>query len=253
MMEEKAGWPFFEHACVINLDSRPDRWQKMQAQFARLHISGVERFPAVSLAQCRESPPPPHFRSRALAIALRTGRNDAAFESRLLAAWACLRSHLGVIEHAQRQGWPWVLIMEDDCELEPYARPVLQLAARQAAEQGWDLLYLGGKFKRRGYKTRVARNLYTVNRLLQAHAYVVRSTVYDTILREAPLSGMPIDVYYSEVLLPRIRALLVEPQVAYQRTNELSNIKQGVRRKRFKLRGIAAAFKRRLAALRYGR
>jgi glycosyl transferase, family 25 len=252
-VEGKMGWPFFEHAYVINLDSRTDRWEKMQSQFTEMGIDGVERFSAISFDQLENDPPPPQFRNRSWALALRNGKSIATFEKKLFGAWACLRSHLEIIAHAKNEGWPWVLIMEDDCEFEPYAKPVMELASKQIAGHDWDMLYLGGKCKQKGFKKRLSPNLSSVNRLLQTHAYVVRSTIYEKILREAPLAGMPIDVYYSEILLPTIKALLIEPQVAYQRLHETSNISLANKGQKFKLRDVANVLKRRIACIRYGR
>ena len=37
----------FPHRVCINLDRRPERWERMQARFAAAAVGAVERFPAV--------------------------------------------------------------------------------------------------------------------------------------------------------------------------------------------------------------
>ena len=55
--------------------------------------------------------------------------------AKLRSTWGCTQSHLGIIRLAQASGWPHVLILEDDCEFEPYTLPVLRRVARQL--QDW--------------------------------------------------------------------------------------------------------------------
>ena len=132
MDDRLESWPFFEHARVINLDKRADRWDAMQRQFRRLGIQGVQRFAAISPgAEVVEQAALQPLRE----FLTRVDGDSERLESKLRATWGCMRSHLGIIREARAQGWPYVLILEDDCELEPYALPVLRRAAEQLAAQ----------------------------------------------------------------------------------------------------------------------
>ncbi|GLK58415.1 MULTISPECIES: glycosyltransferase family 25 protein [Azotobacter] len=236
-------WPF-DFACVINLDSRPDRWARMEDSFRDMGVR-AERFSAVSLHELGDDQPSPAL----CEFLLRVDGEHPGFERKLLGTWACMRSHLGVIAHARDNGWPAVLIMEDDCEFEPYTLAVLERVASQLQGLDWDLLYLGGTFKKGGEKRKVAPNLLSVTRMRLTHAYMVRAALYERILAEAPLSGLPLDWYYSEVLLPQVRGLMVKPTLARQRLMDPSDIEQVMRKPRFKSRQF---LERLFARLRYG-
>lgn len=250
-MQEAAAWPFFEHACVINLDSRPDRWAAMQAQFARLGMPQVQRFPAVAFDNLGEAAPPEALRRYMHSVLQQKGEAGNC-EHQVRAKWACLQSHLGVIRHAAQQGWPQVLVIEDDCDFEPYARSVLQRAARQLHGQAWDLLYLGGSLKKGALQQRLSPNVSRVNRIRGNHAYVVKAEHYAAILREAPLAGVPMDVFYSDFYQPRARAVVVEPRVAYQRVNDISDISQQARRAKFNTAHLLRRLCRWAAGMYYG-
>ena len=236
-------WPF-SRAYVINLNSRPDRWQSMSA---RLDIMGVsaERFPAVSIEDLVVDPPSDALR----AFLLRVDGDSARFEHKLGATWACMRSHLAVIAKAKLLGWPEVLILEDDCEFESYAPAVLARVQEQLQGLNWDILYLGGTFKKGGKIERVTGNLSSVTRVRLAHAYVVKSSIYDRILQQAGRSGLPIDWYYSEELLPQVNAFMVRPMLVSQQLMDMSDIEQVVRKPKFRTRQW---LQRLLANLRYG-
>ncbi|MFL9814303.1 glycosyltransferase family 25 protein [Stutzerimonas sp. VN223-3] len=235
-------WPF-EHACIINLDSRPDRWLRTEANLKRLGVS-AQRFPAVAFPQLGDDQPPLELKKFLQEVD--GERKDS--ERKLLATWACMRSHLAVIATAKTNGWPQVLVLEDDCLFEPYSVNVLNRVARQLRDQNWDMLYLGGTIKKGSSKLRVSPNLLRVTRVRLAHAYIVKSSMYDRILCEAPRSGLPIDWYYSERLSPQIKSLFVTPLLARQALNDMSDIEQVVRKPKLKTRQF---LQRLWAGLRY--
>ncbi len=87
----------FPHKFCINLDRRPDRWERMQEEFARHGIDGVQRFSAVDGSAVVL---PPHWRHTA-------------------GAYGCLLSHVAVIEEARALNAESVLIFEDDTVFDP--------------------------------------------------------------------------------------------------------------------------------------
>jgi len=230
-------WPFFEHVCVINLESRIDRWEAMQRQFKRLNIHTAQRFAAIRPAEnVVENAALQPLRSFLRRIDGDSERSDA----KLRATWGCMLSHLGVIRLAQERGWSYVLVLEDDCEFEPYALSVMQRVARQLAGRQWDMLYLGGTFKRGGLRSRCSENLELASRIRLGHAYLVNARLYDRILNEAQVSGLPIDWYYSEILQPQVACFRVSPTLAYQRLLDMSDIESTERKPRFKTRQMLA-------------
>lgn len=235
----------FEHAVVINLDHRADRWARMTENLAQVGIAG-KRFSAINARDMVDDVPSTALRS----FLQRVDGPSANAEHKLRTTWACMRSHLAVIRMARDAGWPAVLILEDDCEFEPYTRVVLERACRQLQGRAWDMLFLGGTFKKGGKKTAVSENLRAVSRLRLAHAYVVNASAYERIIAEAPESGLPLDWYYSEVLQPSISAFMVRPILARQRLFDMSDIEQVERKPKLRTR---QALQRWWALLRYGR
>jgi glycosyl transferase family 25 len=226
-------WPFFEHACVINLDARVDRWNAMQATLSHFNISGIRRFSAIR-------PSDSVVQSEAVrllyAFLQRIDGDTPQLAEKVRGTWGCLQSHLAVIRMARDATWPHVLILEDDSDFESFALPVLRQVTDQLQSQEWDLLYLGGSFKKGGQKSRFSDNLLAVTRVRLAHAYVVNSRIYDRILNEAESSGMPIDWYYSEVLQPQVKTFIVVPTLINQRMHDMSDIEGVMRKPKLKFR-----------------
>ena len=83
---------FFPHRVCINLDRRPERWEKMQTRLEAAGLGAVDRFPAADGGSGGVPSNWPYSSG----------------------AYGCLRSHLAVVEEARAQGWESILIMEDD-------------------------------------------------------------------------------------------------------------------------------------------
>lgn len=235
----------FEHAFVINLDHRTDRWAKISENLAQVGIV-AERFSATGVDDLLNDRP-----SMALKNFLqRVDGSSPSAEHKLQTTWACMRSHLAIIRLARDAGWPSVLILEDDCEFEPFTPAVLKRACEQLQGREWAALYLGGTLKKGGKKAAVSANLCEVSRVRLAHAYVVNASVYQQIIDEAPESGLPLDWYYSEILQASANTLMVRPVLARQRLFDMSDIEQVERKPKYKTR---QALQRWWAKMRYGR
>lgn len=235
----------FEHGFVINLDHRSDRWARMTVSLAQVGIT-AERFSAIGVDDLVDDQPSLALRD----FLRRVDGSGPSAEHKLQTTWACMRSHLAIIRLARDAGWPSVLILEDDCEFEPYTRTVLAKVCKQLQGGEWDLLYLGGTFKKGGKKAAVSANLWAASRIRLAHAYVVNACLYERILREAPESGLPLDWYYSEVLQPSVNTFMVRPILAQQRLFDMSDIEQVERKPKYKTRRM---LQRWWAKIRYGR
>lgn len=233
----------WDKAYVINLNERVDRWEWMQGQLVNAGIE-AERFPAISIRDLAELPPP-HALRRFL---LEVDGDVPGFERKLWATWACMQSHLAIFRLAREQGLASVLVLEDDCEFEPFSKAVLARLGRQIPSLSLDFLYLGGTLKKGGRCSRISSNVHAVSRVRLAHAYMVSASMYERILDEAPWSGLPIDWYYSEVLLPKIRAGISSPQLAFQRLDDVSSIEGVARARKFQWRRF---WSRALSKLRY--
>jgi Glycosyltransferase family 25 (LPS biosynthesis protein) len=147
----------FPYKVCINLDRRPERWQRVQERFAAHGITGVQRFAAVDGSAVEI---PRHWKHTA-------------------GAYGCLQSHLAVVEEARRLGMPSVLIFEDDVMFDG------ELHARFAAgiaelPQDWDMLYLGALHKDEPIP--VTAHVSRLTRSNSTYAYALRDTIYDAFI-----------------------------------------------------------------------
>lgn len=248
-MQQRSGMEgsCFERAYVINLDHRQDRWLQTVKSLQAVGIV-AERFAAIDVARLKAEGDQPSQALREF-LARVDGASDAA-EHKLMATWACMRSHLAVIRMAKARGLDSVLVLEDDCDFEPYSHAVLKRVAKQLCGRSWQMLYLGGTLKKGSQCVELSENLMGVSRVRLAHAYMVHCSLYDRILEEAPASGLPLDWYYSERLQADVKVCMIKPDLAYQRPFDISDIEQVERRPKLKTR---RAIKRWFATLRYGR
>jgi glycosyl transferase, family 25 len=147
----------FPHQVCINLDSRPDRWERITARFVEHGINRVIRFPAVD--------------GKTLDI--------PAFWHSTPGAYGCLRSHLAVIERMREEGKTSVLIFEDDAVLAPEFSLKFAGYVKQLPDD-WDMLFFGGLHGEP--LTRVADNVMRVTHSLSTYAYALKHTIYDKFI-----------------------------------------------------------------------
>jgi GR25 family glycosyltransferase involved in LPS biosynthesis len=159
----------FAHKVCVNLDRRPERWQQMRARFARHGITDVIRFSAIDGEHVNV---PSHWHASA-------------------GAYGCLQSNLAVIRHARDQGWPDVLLLEDDVVFDDELNARLPDFIAQLPSD-WDMLFLGGMH--RDEPVRVRDNVLKLTATTSTYAYAVRSTVYTAFLDTHADSPEPVDV-----------------------------------------------------------
>jgi GR25 family glycosyltransferase involved in LPS biosynthesis len=147
----------FPHKVCINLDRRPDRWHRMQAEFARCGIENVRHFSAIDGS----------------AVALPADWRHTA------GAYGCLLSHVAVVQEARRLDHQSILIFEDDAVFDP------QLAIKFASfvEQvpsDWDMLYFGALHKDQPIEVR--EHVSRITKANSTYAYALKQTVFDAFL-----------------------------------------------------------------------
>src|SRR5687768_899921 len=109
---------FFPHRVCINLDRRPERWDRMQARFAAAGVGPVERFQAVD----------------------GSGGGVPASWPYSSGAYGCLQSHLAVVREARALGQESILIMEDDVVFADGFHEQFQERVRSLPAD-WDMLF----------------------------------------------------------------------------------------------------------------
>lgn len=146
---------FFPHQVCINLDTRPDRWQRITARFAEHGLRNVIRFPALN------------------------GNDIPSSWKHSPGAYGCLRSHLAVVEQARNQNKANVLIFEDDTVFDPQLNNRFPVFAEQLPGD-WDMVLFGGLHGKppRQVSTNVVRVTYT----LSTYAYAMKHTIYDAFI-----------------------------------------------------------------------
>ena len=145
----------FPQRVCVNLDRRPDRWERMQAEFARHGIDGVQRFSAVD----------------GNAVALPPHWNHTA------GAYGCLLSHVAVIEAARDA--ESVLIFEDDTVFDPEFTAKFASFVAEVPDD-WDMLYFGALHK--DEPVRLSEHVYRIVKANSTYAYALKRTVFDAFL-----------------------------------------------------------------------
>ena len=113
---------FFTKIFCINLDRRPERWERSQTEFAK-HGLTVERFAAIDGKDIQ---------------AVTNGKqriNGAEI--------GCSLSHKRILEMIVENGWEQVLIHEDDVEFVENFNERFEEAIKHVPPT-WEILYLGG-------------------------------------------------------------------------------------------------------------
>lgn len=145
---------FFPHKVCINLDRRPDRWERMRARFAQNHIEQVVRFPALDGRSC----------------------DIPATWNDFPGAYGCLLSHLKVVEQARDEARSSVLIFEDDAVLAPEFSIRFDEYIKQVPAD-WDMILFGGLHGEP--PASVSPNISRVSHTLSTYAYALNDTIYD--------------------------------------------------------------------------
>ena len=156
---------------VINLDTRKDKWELIQKEFANWSPP-IERISAI-----KYSP-----------------------------GWkGCTLSHRKAMEIAKKRHYPWVLIVEDDCQLTPDAQERFHalLPYLWKHQHRWDV-FLGGVTQLTESKVvSKTQPLFKVKGFT-THFCLIHRAAYNKILRHIPSDPNkmkdPVDVWYRDHL-----------------------------------------------------
>ena len=208
----------FDQVVVVNLDRRPDRMAMVAAQLDALGTR-YRRFAAIDgrdpvvaaawrsyFAQPMSKPPAtgPVASYRDFYLGDRSPAARVAFFEQTkgtkaiatAGAWGLLASMTGVIEMALAEGWPSLLILEDDVLF--HRETLARLAAlRQAAPEHWAVMQLGALQRHwdEGWITWQGPDLYRCNGTsFGAHAVGLRREVLPDLLTRARRRDLPFDV-----------------------------------------------------------
>lgn len=147
----------FPSKVCINLDRRPERWQRIQRAFTAHGIESVQRFSA-------------------------TDGNDVALPHDWIhsaGAYGCLLSHVQVVREARDAGAASVLIFEDDVVFDPQFKEKFA-SFIQELPADWDMLFLGALHK--DEPVVVSEHVARITKANSTFAYAIRNTVFDAFL-----------------------------------------------------------------------
>lgn len=193
----------FPHKVCINLDRRADRWQRMQAEFARHGIVDVRRF---SACDGNALVLPPHWKHTA-------------------GAYGCLLSHVQVVQAARELDHESVLIFEDDAVLDPeFTNKFTSFIGEVPAD--WDLLYFGALHK--DEPVRVSDHVYRITKGNSTYAYALKRTVFDAFVELNARAEHVLDVNAYE-LQQRFNCYCFLPNLAWVQS-EYSDVQNRLER-----------------------
>ena len=179
----------FTKIVCINLDRRPDRWQRIQNELVRHGIGPVQRFAAIDGER----------------LAKPAGWNHSA------GAYGCLLSHVEVIKEARASGAASVLIFEDDAVLAPDFESRFGGYVKEVPDD-WDMLYFGALHK--DEPSRISDHVVRITKANSTYAYAVRSTVFDEFIALNSRAEHVLDMN-SYQLQERFRCYCFMPNLAW--------------------------------------
>ena len=168
---------WLENTIYINLDSRTDRKERMEAQLASLKIKGI----------------------RMSAIEHQYG------------AIGCTLSHIACLQYAKEHKFPKVCILEDDAMVatEEVFTKKMEYTKQLVGDQQWDVLLLGAN----NYRPfdQLSFDYIRVYNAQSAVAYIVKESYYDrlienmiqsvALLKQEPLNkeAYALDMYWKKL------------------------------------------------------
>lgn len=174
------------HALVINMATRPERWQKLDASIKTLQARGKLKF-------------------------LLSHERVEAVSNPNAPSLGCMASHLKCIELAKQRGWDRVLVLEDDAEFPSDVDERWEYLHQALPESTYKIVF-GGCSQVRNVK-RFNNHLATLSKpfsvVTATHCMIYHQRVYDSIIRSVT------DELKNE-MLPSHIDLVICDQLAHQ-------------------------------------
>jgi len=133
----------------------------------------------------------------------------------------CTLSHKKCIQLAKDNNLDNVLVLEDDAIFTDNCIEILEKSLEQLKGE-YNMLFLGANLQNKADS--ISNNILKLNGAFAAHAYIVNSNFYDTILN---LPNNVIDVSYNR-LMAEYNLFMCNPIIAYQ-TPSYSDLEDGFR------------------------
>jgi hypothetical protein len=168
---------YFERIYCVNLNRRPDRWERFESQIPQpWPFASVQRVAAIDGKKVKH---PAYWRQGG-------------------GAWGCFRSHFRLIEQCLNEGVKSVLLMEDDAVFGPDFLEKCEQFLRHVPAN-WDMIYLGGQHLKINQNPPLKVNewVYKPFNVNRTHAFALRGrmlrVVYHHLLTQDWHKGHHID------------------------------------------------------------
>jgi GR25 family glycosyltransferase involved in LPS biosynthesis len=168
----------FPYKVCINLDRRPERWERMKERLVQHRIRSVVRFAAIDGLKLNIPDEWPYTPGQ----------------------YGCLQSHLTVLRLAQKNNAPNILIFEDDCIFDPEFNRKFSHYFNQLPDD-WDMLLLGGTHFEAPVK--VFDNIVRPTMTYLTHAYALKSGIYNALIELCEQGRRAIDDYTAALQLQK--------------------------------------------------
>lgn len=207
-------WKNIDAVIVINLDTRPDRWE----YFQKINAGKVppEKLHRLSAVNGRELP----SYGKAPWFTTRTGERARIWGG----VGGCILSHRNALRMVVEKGWRNALIVEDDVSLPETREQWVELVDASRRMRGAWFLYLGYG-QSRPYARRLSGNLWRSEGVLATFAYLLPAETCAAILPHLPQDDelwawvaryRAIDTWYYEYMqaVTDIRVFIFNPTIA---------------------------------------
>lgn len=158
----------FPEQWCINLDRRLNRWHRSQSHFRERGLTRVKRFTAVD------------------GLKVEVPKEYACSPG----VYGCLQSHMALIRLARSEGWPAVLIFEDDVVLAEDFQERFQEGIVDLPDD-WAMLFFGADHLLRPGP--VAGHIHRIKQSLSTFAYALHERVYDAFIELNSRVAVPVD------------------------------------------------------------
>ena len=181
---------YFDKIVCINLDRRPDRYERFKSEMEKFNIKNVQRFSAVDGNTITET-------------------NTALLKGEV----GILLSHLNIIKNAKKEGLKNILIMEDDVFFTDEIKNIDDYL--QKVPNDWDFIYFGGNHVYGPKPTPINDKVLKLNYTVALQCVAINHTMFEIIEAILPNMKKQVDGYYAE-LHDRFNAYGFYPNMAKQ-------------------------------------
>ena len=169
---------YFDKVYCINLDRRPDRWDKVSKIFEVNGIDDVVRFSAVDGNQLNLEG---------------IEHNKTLLKGEL----GILETHINLIKEAKENKYDTILVMEDDVyftnkfnEFDQYMNSV---------PNDWDMVFIGGNHLYGNPPVSVNEKIIKLNHTVAIHCIAIKHTIFDAVIEVTKRRMKQIDGYYADL------------------------------------------------------